>query len=241
MESSEPGHVRGSKANSNCPKGFTLLEILVAVFITTLVLTIVYSSFFQILDAKERVEKELDLLHEARVVFSRLGKDLSNVYPRGRVSGIATSYPYSHFRGTVDLENGENSKLRLSSYTRNIVNFNRESDQSEVTYFVEKVDEDNFDEENRVYALVRRENPWIGNDRGGTQYAISERVSKFRLTYLNKKREDDLLLKEDDIEQWDAIALAGAYPRAVEVELVLKNESGEDKAFKTTIFLPITK
>ncbi|MGI9554136.1 MAG: PulJ/GspJ family protein [Thermodesulfobacteriota bacterium] len=219
-------------------KGFTLLEILVAVFITTLVITLVYSSFFQILDAKEKVEKELDLLHEARVIFSRMNKDLTNVYPRGRVSGLATSYPYVYFKGSKD---GENSKLQLSSYTRNLVNFNRESDQSEVTYFLEKIDEDNFDEDNPVYALVRRENPWIGNENGGTQYAISERVSKFRITYLNSKRIEDPLLKQDDIEEWNANVLGGAYPKVVEVELVLKNETGEDREFKSTIFLPITK
>ena len=219
-------------------KGFTLLEILVAVFITVLVITLVYSSFFQIIDAKEKVEKEIDLLHEARVIFSRISKDLTNVYPRGRVSGIATSYPYSYFKGTKD---GENSKLQLSSFTRNIVNFNRESDQSEVTYFLEKVDEESFDERKPVYALVRRENPWIGNDRGGTQYAISERVSKFKIKYLNAKKIEDPLLKQDDILEWDANALGGAYPKAVELELVLKNDSGEDKAFKSTIFLPITK
>ena len=56
-----------------------MLEIMVAVFITTVVIAVVYGSFFQIIDAKEKVEKELDLLHEARVIFSRIGKDLSNV------------------------------------------------------------------------------------------------------------------------------------------------------------------
>lgn len=232
--------MKSSKFLRQCrtENGFTLLEIMVAVFITTVVIAVVYGSFFQIIDAKEKVEKELDLLHEARVIFSRIGKDLSNVYPRGRVSGISTTYPYTYFKGTKD---GENSKLQLSSYTRNLVNFSRDSDQSEVTYFLEEIDDDDFDSEGSVYALVRRENPWIGNDRGGTQYAISERVSRFKINYLNSKKVEDPLLKQDDIEEWNANLLGGAYPKAVEVELSLRNNQGNDQSFKSTFFLPITK
>ena len=222
-------------------KGFTLLEILVAIFITSLVIILVYSSFFQIIDAKEKIESELEFLHEARAIFSRINKDLVNAYPRGKVSGISTNYSYPHFRGTKDMSNGENSKLQLSSYTRNTFNFSRQSDQSEVTYFLEKIDRENFDEQDPVYALVRRENPWFGNENGGVQYAISEKVSKFKITYFSSKKIDAPLLKQVDIEEWDANTLGGAYPKAVAVELVLKNELGEDQTFKSTIFLPITK
>ena len=216
--------------------GFTLLELFVAIFITTLVITLVTSSFFQIIDAKEKVENELDLLHEARVVFSRIGKDLSNVYPRGEVSKSNKSYPYIYFHGTRD---GENSRLQLSSITKNQVSFERESDQAEVTYFLEILDEETFNEDDPVYALVRRENPWFGNDNGGTQYAISERVVAFKLTYLNKKPTDDPLLEEQDIEQWNAKVLGRQYPKAVEVDLVLKKDNGQNERFKSTILLPI--
>lgn len=234
-------------------KGFTLIETLVAIFITAIITTILYGSLFQIIDTKEKIDNELEILHEARMIFSRLSKDLRNAYPRGRVSGISTSYPYFYFKGEKDPIN-ENSRLHLSSYTQNIAYFsqspdlilNRQSDQSEVTYFLEKLDEQNqpYTDQRQLYALVRRENSWFGNEQGGTQYALSERVSRFRITYLEDKKIKNtaLTLETEGITKWNAGNLADTgYPKAIEVELVLINNLGKDQSFNTTIFLPITK
>ena len=222
-------------------RGFTLLELLVAVFISALVLGLIATSFFQIINAKEKVEDQLELIHEARVIFSRVGKDLSSVYPRGKVANSAANYPYIYFLATNE-EQTDNSRLEFSSFTRNPIEFNRESDQSEITYFLARIeDDDNYDEENQVYALIRRENPWIGNDEGGTQYPISERVKSFKLTFQNKKKSNDPLIEEEDIKEWNAVQLGGALPRAVGVEVVLTDDEGLDHLFNTSIIMPIAK
>lgn len=222
-------------------RGFTLLELLVAVFISALVLTLISTSFFQIINAKEKVEDQLELIHEARVVFARIGKDLSSVYPRGRVANSALSYPYIYFLGTNE-EQTDNSKLEFSSFSRNPIEFNRESDQSEIKYFLARIDDDeNYDEENQLYALIRKENPWFGNDNGGTQYPISERVKRFKLTYRNTKKTDDPLIEQEDIKEWNAVQLGGALPKAVAVELVLTDDEGIDHTFNTSIIMPIAK
>ncbi len=59
------------------------MEVLLAIFIGSIVLTALYASFFQIIKAKERIEEELDLYHEARVVMAKVTKDLAMAYPRG--------------------------------------------------------------------------------------------------------------------------------------------------------------
>lgn len=232
-----------SKSQQQCQteKGFTLLELLVAVFISALVLTLISTSFFQIINAKEKVEDQLELIHEARVVFGRIGKDLSSVYPRGKVTNSALSYPYIFFLGQNE-EQTDNSRLEFSSFSRNPIEFNRESDQSEITYFLVRIeDEENYDEENQIYALIRKENPWFGNDEGGTQYPISERVKKFKLTYQNTKKTDDPLIEQEDITEWNAVQLGGALPKAVAVELVLTDDEGIDHTFNTSIIMPIAK
>jgi len=222
-------------------KGFTLLELLVAVFISALVLALIATSFFQIINAKEKVEDQLELIHEARVVFSRIGKDLSSVYQRGKVANSAANYPYIFFLATSE-EQTDNSRLEFSSFSRNPIEFNRESDQSEITYFMARVeDEDNYDEENQIYALIRRENPWFGNEEGGTQYPISERVKRFKLTFQNQKRNDDPLIEKVDIKEWNAVQLGGALPKAVGVELVLLDDEGLEHLFNTSIIMPIAK
>ena len=221
--------------------GFTLLELLVAVFISALVLVLVGASFFQIINAKEKVESQLELIHEARVVFSRIGRDLSNVYPRGKVANSAVIYPYPFFLATID-EQTDNSRIEFTSFTRNPLDFNRESDQSEIKYFIAEIEDDeNYDEENQIYALIRKENPWFGNEEGGKQYPISERVKKFRLTFQNAKKIKDPLLEQEDVVEWDASLLAGNLPKAVGVELVLTDDQGLDHTFNTLIIMPMGK
>lgn len=62
-------------------KGFTLIEVLLAVFIGSIVLTVLYASFFQINKAKARIEEELDLYHESRIIMSKITRDLATAFP----------------------------------------------------------------------------------------------------------------------------------------------------------------
>lgn len=64
-------------------RGFTLLEILVAISIVALVLTAVYGVFASISGAKERLERDAEIYQRARVVFDRLGRELRGVCPIG--------------------------------------------------------------------------------------------------------------------------------------------------------------
>lgn len=216
--------------------GFTLLELLISVFIATLVLVMVSTSFFQIIEAKDKVENELELLHESRVIFSRLSRDMSNIFPRGKGNTRgARKYSYPYFRGTLD---GNNSRLQYSSFTRSPIHFNRESDQSEITYFLER-----SGEESDLYVLKRRDNPWFGNPNGGTEYEISDRVVKFKVSYITQEIFDQIQanqIQAELIEEWNPDTL-GTYilPLAVDIELVLRNEVNEDVSFSTNIFIPI--
>ena len=73
-------------------RGFTLIEVLLAVFIGSIVLTVLYASFFQINRAKDRIEEELDLYHEARVIMSKITKDLATRFPRGLINSQINQY-----------------------------------------------------------------------------------------------------------------------------------------------------
>ena len=94
--------------------GFTLIELLLAVFIASLVLVVLYASFFQILKAKDKVELELELYHEARVIFSKMTRDLVTAFPRGDVNSSETN-TYDYFFGTIE---DEFSELRFTSLSR---------------------------------------------------------------------------------------------------------------------------
>ena len=208
-------------------KGFTLIEVLLAIFIGSIVLTVLYASFFQINRAKERIEEELELYHEARIVMSKITTDLATAFPRGLVNSQSTNIATPYFYG---VEDGKNSKLSFTSLSRTPTRDARESDQSEISYFLEPV------QDSDLYALVRRDNPTFESDTGGTQYSISERVAGFNLTYLPKL--PDTGEAQDYSTGWNSNETL-SLPAAVNVNLVLKNPRGVDVQFSTLVMIPI--
>ncbi len=64
---------------SNTSRGFTLIEILLAILISSLVLTSVYGVFSSVSRARNRLEAEGLVYHQARIFFDRLGGELSSM------------------------------------------------------------------------------------------------------------------------------------------------------------------
>ena len=203
------------------------MEVLLAIFIGSIVLTALYASFFQIIKAKERIEEELDLYHEARVVMAKITKDLAMAYPRGLVNSETTNITLPYFYGVVD---GDFSNLIFTALSRNPAYGTRESDQTEISYYLLPVPDSD------LFALMRRDNPTIENEQGGTQFPLSERVVGFRLTYFVGPNEFGEI--PEPALEWNSNETL-ALPRAVNVEVVLRDPRGENMEFSSMITLPI--
>lgn len=208
-------------------EGFTLIEVLLAIFIGSIVLTVLYTSFFQIIKAKERIEEGLEIYHEARVVMSKMTKDLTTAFPRGLVNSQTANITYPFFYGVKE---GDQSKLSFTALSRTPTPNSRESDQTEISYFLEPIPDSD------LYALIRRDNPTIGNETGGTQYPISERIVGFNLSYLpgipdaNGAREFS--------SEWNSNETL-SLPTAVQVELIMRSPGGEDMQFSSLVIIPV--
>lgn len=202
-------------------EGFTLLEVLLAIVIGAIVLTVLYGSFFQIIKAKDSAENAMELYHEASVIFSRMTKDFQGAYLRGKVYSESGKTTYPSFIGRKE---GDRSHIHLVSLSREPGINTKSSDQAEISYYLEPIPDSD------LYLLMRRENPQIGSESGGTQYPISERVVAFNLAYVS----DDA---EGLIEVWDS-KQTGALPKAVEVGLILRSATGEDFMFSSLIPIP---
>lgn len=61
-------------------RGFTLVEILVAVAVAALLLSTIYGVFQTVAGAKQRLDQEGENYHQARVIFDRLSRELRGVY-----------------------------------------------------------------------------------------------------------------------------------------------------------------
>lgn len=205
-------------------KGFTLIEVLLAIFIGSIVLTVLYSSFFQIIKAKDVAEGELDLYHEARVIFSKMTEDFQSAYPRGEVFNNSTIPTSTFFSGTKD---GDNSRVTLTSLSRRPTVNSIDSDQAEISYYLEPVPQSD------LFYLVREENPRIGTDSGGIKYPISESLVRFNLRYMTENDSEDSFVDEFNSDQ------TGSLPKVVEVTLILRSPRGQDVEFNTLILIPL--
>lgn len=209
--------------------GFTIIEVLVAVTISAIVLTIIYSSLFQIIKIKERVEETNELIHEVRVLFSRIEKDLANAYTRGQTGNTDTSNQI-YFLGTVE---GDNSRLAFTTLTRDTTYEDNQSDQTEITYYL-RVSEDNQE----LYSLIRRDNPFPGNENGGFAYPISENIVRFQLFYTDENSfEVQSAGEPTKIREWNS-AQIGFLPRAVEVNVTLRDDSNDERQFSSIFLIP---
>jgi general secretion pathway protein J len=61
-------------------RGFTLIEVVVAVALLSLVMSSVYGIFSTISSTQKRLEDESEGYHQARVIFDRVGRELSGSY-----------------------------------------------------------------------------------------------------------------------------------------------------------------
>ena len=61
-------------------RGFTLVEIMVAVAVAALLLSTIYGVFQTVAGAKQRLDQEGENYHIARVIFDRLSRELRSAY-----------------------------------------------------------------------------------------------------------------------------------------------------------------
>lgn len=210
--------------------GFTLIEILVAVSLSAIVITLVYTSLFQIIQTKDRVEETSELAHEVRVLFSRIEKDITNAYPRGGVY-LPSASDQTYFLGTID---GENSKLIFTTFARDTVFEPNQSDQTEVTYFLLS-----NEDEDGLYSLFRRDNPFQGNENGGFVFPISEKIVKFELFYTDENSFEILKGGEvSKIREWNSSEI-GSFPKAVEVNVTFRDKNNDERNFTNIFLIPV--
>ncbi|MDX9708075.1 MAG: prepilin-type N-terminal cleavage/methylation domain-containing protein [Trichloromonas sp.] len=76
-----PSSSEQQRAGRNrCSSGFTLIEVLIAVAITSLVLMAVYGVFASVDGARRRLTDDSEAYHRARVIFDRIGREVRGAY-----------------------------------------------------------------------------------------------------------------------------------------------------------------
>ncbi len=191
-------------------KGFTLIEVLLALAILAAVITVVYASFSTASQNVERAEASRDETDLARTLIARLSDDIANAYYNQDMKTITILYGKKEELGTG------NDKRRLDSISMTtLTNWrkpdSKETDLWEVGYHFEET------ADGKGHVLMRREKRELSKDvpllEGGVDYEITDKVGELQLRYNNGSQWSD---------EWDT-RTHPSLPKAVELSLTFAN------------------
>ncbi len=206
--SSGPGGESGGR------RGFTLLEILIAIAILAVVATVVYASFGASIKMIERVDQEADLYREARFILSRLSEELAMAYrPK---DGLTMETLFVGEDSTVDDRPQDALRFSALAHYRYLPN-QPASDLSLIEYSLES------DPEAEGWVLLHKKESNVYSLSGDRQeqFVIGEGIHGFNLRYFDGKTWRDRWNSQETQE----------LPKVVEVELQFQEPEGGRRSF----------
>jgi general secretion pathway protein J len=205
-------------------KGFTLLEILIAIAILAIIATMVYASFDASIKVIDRVDRDAETYRQARLVLTKLSEDLSMAYnSKGNIP------PETTFVGEHHVADGRaQDTLRFISISHlRYLPDEPTSDLNLIEYSIET------DPEGKGWALLRKEeaNPYSLSESRSGQFVLGEGINSFSLKYFDGKTW---------VEHWDSASNKGV-PWVVEIEIQFQESGGGQKSFKSWVELALAK
>jgi general secretion pathway protein J len=205
-------------------RGFTLMEVMIAVAITALMGSVVAMAFQTGFNAKEVVEADADRYRMLRTAMNRLVREIGSAY-------VSDRYDLKRFRDANDRPSnfvGERDRLLFTTFAhQRLYTDAKESDQAVVEYFVESSNERGA---NGRQDLKRRMNANVGErmDRGGSTDVLYEGIKSVEFAYWDSER------KEWD-DEWDTrrAERKTILPTRVRITLVALDENGKEARYTT--------
>lgn len=221
-------------------RGFTLVELLVAVAVLAFVTMLLYGAFAGMKRSRDGLARTQGRYREGRLALSRFVRDLQSAY----ISSHVPLNPQLVLYKTAFIGKVENPADRIDFNTFSNIRRDRNShvtDQLEVSYFSATSLEDPSTTD-----LLRRSSAYLDDepDKGGRVDVVATDIDLFDLSYLDPTT-------SLWVDSWDTTQAAGQpnrMPLQVRVTLVLNGgrrsavDRGRDKLrFATTVTLPINQ
>lgn len=152
-------------------QGFTLIEILVAVSISSILLVTTYGVFTTMSNARIRVENEGEGYHQARVIFDRIGREIRSSYVDRKVEE-------TRMRGGIDDRGIPFLALATTAGTP------RQGKTSGVALVRYELRQDAGEESGRM-SLFRSETPDFTVGESPTTYRLARGIETFQVRFLH--------------------------------------------------------
>jgi prepilin-type N-terminal cleavage/methylation domain-containing protein len=197
-------------------RGFTLIEVLAAVFLTAVVMTVAIAFYVSLSDSTDAAAQKARTGRLALAIIDRIARDLEGAYLLSTPAEVDPLFhPWSFI---AQSQEGESASDRIHFITRNHRPRNllgHGSDVAVVTYLL------NPDDDGPGFELLRAVRPGVP-DEAEHEFlpaddelfmVVAEHVDRFGLRFMSE--ESELL------DEWDSTQLeqSGQLPLAVEIEL----------------------
>jgi general secretion pathway protein J len=207
-------------------RGFTLLEIIVAVAITAMIGATIAAAFTSGFRAKELVESEAEQYRGIRTSLDRMVREIGAAF-------VSDRYDQRRYRDQNDRPTnfiGARDRLLFTSLAhQRLYSDAKESDQMVVEYTVRSSTKKGA---HGQQDLMRRENPNLYGedkmDRGGAEDVLLEDVKRIEFSYWDS----DL---KDWVNEWDTRRLEkkSILPTRVRMTLIRADENGHEQRYVT--------
>ncbi|MCL2314561.1 MAG: prepilin-type N-terminal cleavage/methylation domain-containing protein [Proteobacteria bacterium] len=210
-------------------KGLTLIELMIAIALMSLMSLAIGSAFSAIVNSSEILEEDAENARSLRVAFSRLCRELSSSFVSDRYDIRRYQDAYgrpTNFVGTKD-------RLLFTTFAHQRLYQNaKESDQVLVEYHLQN--SKNYPGQKDI---VRRQKTVLSEriDEGGTERLFLENVERLAFSYWD-------VSQKDWIDEWDTRKpeRKSSLPPRVKIAVTLR-EDGVDKTYVTQVQLVLTK
>ena len=213
-------------------QGFTLIEILTAVFILAIVVSLVMGSFGGLFEGTDRINLGTDLHEMGSACMNRITNDLKAIhvatYPRYKPPDIDDDPELYHVKGENRNVGGEyHGWLRFTSMAHLPFNQGRNEGIAEIVYYAQQTEDNDI-------ILRRADNlyPYPEEfEESNTDPILCEQLRKFEVVYFDDEGEE--------YEEWDSESDDTEYstPRSIGIKLTVGTED-LNYAFFSKISLP---
>jgi general secretion pathway protein J len=218
--------------SSQSDSGFTLLEILIAIFIFAILVTTIFGSYNSVFTGAEEINQGVTSYEMARNCLNRMIFDLESIH-----LSLPPQYAPPDFNGSPDpyrivgdtnnVQNISFPKLRFTSTAHVSFGGKTESHIAEIVYYVQATDDDN-------YLLRRADNlyPYEEFEENSGDPVLCENLKSLSFKYYDQEG------TEYDLWDSDAEDFGYATPSAIGIKLELTG--GADSLwFETMVTLPV--
>ncbi|MDH4224709.1 MAG: prepilin-type N-terminal cleavage/methylation domain-containing protein [Deltaproteobacteria bacterium] len=210
-------------------RGITLLEMIIALLLLSILLTLVYTSFFQISEGALRQKEVLTAQQEMRLLLTLVADDINQAR---YLNNFAASRKKTGIIARLESQTaGDFTRLDFHANvaTRFFRQIPPEKDPGlhEVGYRVEP--------DGDAFSLIRREDFFLDDDmqKGGVKVKIANHIKTFLVEFLRPRMAGASV--EDWAKDWNSslLGLDQRMPRAIRLTIGMAAEQG--KEWKETV------